>query len=111
VLQGWRPTPRRDPADQSQPSLDEFRMQTRDIYIPAGDVGFWQGAFRDMTAPDYADYEAAARNRQPITVDLLYTDLHGGQRTITRYGVLPAGDDAWISTVARHWIIDGISPR
>lgn len=111
VLQGWRPTSRRDPADQSQPSLDEFRMQTRDLYIPAGDVGFWQGAFRDMMAPDYPEYEAAARNRQPITVDLLYTDLHGGQRTITRYGVLPAGDDAWISTVARHWVIDGISPR
>jgi hypothetical protein len=111
VLQGWRPTPRRDPADQARPSLAEFRMQTRDLFIPAGDVGFWQGALRDKAAPEYGEFETAARNRKQIVVDLLYTDLHGGQRTISRYLVTPAGEDGWIAAVARHWIIDGVSPR
>ena len=86
-------------------------MQTRDLFIPAGDVGFWQGALRDKSAPEYGEFESAARDRRPIVVDLLYTDLHGGQRTISRYLVTPVGEDGWIATVARHWIIDGVSPR
>ena len=28
-------------------------MQTRDMYIPPGDVGFWQGALRDPDDPQY----------------------------------------------------------
>ena len=31
--------------------LEEFHRLTRDIYIPVGDVGFWQGVFRDPRAP------------------------------------------------------------
>ena len=30
--------------------LKEFRLQSRDLYIPAGDIGMWQGALRN---PDY----------------------------------------------------------
>src|ERR1700736_1178077 len=27
--------------------LEEFRLQTRDLYVPAGDIGMWQGALRN----------------------------------------------------------------
>jgi hypothetical protein len=112
VLQGWRPWPERImSADSPPPPMEEFRLQSRDLYIPPGDVGFWQGAFRDRDADDYEVYAEAARERRAITVDLLYSDMHGGQRTISRFGVLPAGDDRWFGTVSRHWMIDGLSPR
>ena len=38
-----------------------------------------------------------------ITVDLLYGDHDGGQPTITRFVVLPEGQDRWRCDVARHW--------
>ena len=35
----------------AHPPLDEFRRLARDLYIPSGDVGFWQGAFREPGIP------------------------------------------------------------
>src|SRR5689334_11658777 len=46
VLHGWYFHPERR-GDAPRPEPDEFVRQTRDLYVPAGDVGFWQGAFRD----------------------------------------------------------------
>lgn len=112
VLQGWRPMSERVfGAAEGVPPLEEFRMQTRDLYVAPGDLGFWQGAFRDPSEDGYDDFAAAAEERRPIMVDLLYTDMHGHQRTITRFSLLPAQEDRWISTMSRHWMIDGISPR
>jgi hypothetical protein len=51
------------------------------------------------------------RRRERFTLDLLYGDHDGGQRTITRFGFSPAGEDAWLATVARHWNIDNPDPR
>jgi hypothetical protein len=111
VLQGWRPTPERVFVIDSAPPLEEFRRQSRDLYIAPGDLGFWQGAFRDQSEDGYDDYAAAARERRPIMIDLLYSDLHGHQRTITRFSLQPSHDDRWFATVNRHWMVDGISPR
>jgi hypothetical protein len=111
VLQGWYPMPERMLGDVAPTGTEKFRLQTRDLYIAPNDVGFWQGAFRDASDPQFEVYAAAARNRTSIMVDLLYTDMHGGQRTITRFSIIPAADERWISTVSRHWILDGISPR
>jgi hypothetical protein len=111
VLQGWRPTAERILGVNTPPPLEEFRLQNRDLYIAPGDLGFWQGALRDRSEPGYDEYAAAASGRRPITIDLLYSDLHGHQRTITRFAVLPAGEHRWLSTVNRHWMVDGISPR
>ena len=33
------------------PSLDAFHRLTRDIYVAAGDVAFWQGAYRNPPNP------------------------------------------------------------
>jgi hypothetical protein len=49
----------------------------------------------------------------PLTVDVLYGDHEGGQRTITRFGLSPrqGGDQAWIVSAVRHWNLDRGDPR
>jgi hypothetical protein len=71
----------------------EFTRLTRDIYVPAGDVGFWQGTFRDPSTPEFAEASAAIAERRQVTIDVLYGDHEGGQRTITRFGLLGKGLD------------------
>lgn len=110
VLQGWavRTGLRTSPEPATEP---EFRMQTRDLYIPSGDVGLWQGALRDPGEHLYSSIADAADQRETISIDLLYTDQVGGQRTISRFNVVPVGDDAWIASVGRHWYLDQEGPR
>jgi hypothetical protein len=88
-----------------------FRRLTRDIYVPAGDTGFWQGAFRDVEDPHFDALKAAIGAREAITVDLLYEDHEGGQRTISRFSLVPAGEDQWLVAVSRHWNLDRDDPR
>ena len=52
VVHGWRLYGNWDP-HRPQPAVDEFHRQTRDLYLPPGDVGFWQAAFRDEDDPQY----------------------------------------------------------
>jgi hypothetical protein len=79
--------------------------------VPAGDVGFWQGAFRDPTAPEFAAARAAIETREQLTVDVLYGDHEGGQRVISRYVMVPAEDGTWRAVAGRHWNIDRPEPR
>jgi len=111
VLHGWRLTEPVESAMVERPDPSTFRRLTRDIYVPAGDAGFWQGALRDPADPDFADTRQAIEQRRRIVVDLLYGDVEGGQRVISRFSLLPAGDDAWLSSVARHWNLDHPDPR
>jgi hypothetical protein len=94
----------------------EFRSQTRDLYIPAGDLGMWQGALRDPDEPAHVDVAGAIDALQPITVELLYSDQVGEQRTITRFALVPyTREDSeevnWTVTVVRHWFLDRAGPR
>jgi hypothetical protein len=92
------------------PSVDGFRALTRDQYIAGGDIGVWQGAVRDSSDPLHATLTAATAERRRFMLDLLYTDQAGGQRTISRFGVMP-GEDGWLAAAARHWYLDAPSPR
>jgi hypothetical protein len=113
VCQAWAVTPGLQPPGRAPTHLpeSEFRTQTRDLYIPAGDIGMWQGAIRDRDDPVHAGLVAAIDARQPISLELLYSDQVGDQRTITRFGLIPIGDDAWLATVNRHWFLDRPGPR
>lgn len=93
------------------PDLDEFTSNTRDLYVPPGDLGFWQGAFRDPADPLYPAARKAIDSRQPWTIDLLYSDHEGGQRLITRLTAFAKDDDGWIVSSSRHWTVDGNDPR
>jgi hypothetical protein len=89
----------------------EFRRLTRDIYIAAGDHGFWQGALRDTSEPIFTEVRDAVAQDRPITVDLQYGDQEGGQRIITRFALLPVPDAQHIASVSRHWHLDRSAPR
>jgi hypothetical protein len=93
----------RDPAS--------FRRLTRDLYLSAGDIGFWQGAIRDRSDPLFAQARDAIAARTALTIDLLYGDHEGGQRTISRFALLPAADGTWFTAVSRHWNLDRDDPR
>lgn len=110
VLHGWYFYPDRvtsaEPAD-----VRTFRRLTRDIYVPAGDTGFWQGAFRDPNEPAFAVARNAATAAQPVTVDLLYGDHEGGQRMISRFSLTATANGSWLAVVGRHWNLDRPNPR
>jgi hypothetical protein len=97
--------------NETHPDLADFTRNTRDLYIPPGDTGFWEGAFRDPADPRYAGARRAVESREPWTVDLLYSDHEGGQRLITRFTAFARDDDGWIVSSSRHWNIDGVDPR
>ncbi len=93
---------------------EDFRMQTRDLYVAPGDIGFWQAAIREAGDPDYSALSRDIRDVQPFTIDVLYGDHEGGQRTITRFGMIPLltdDDIKWFPNVARHWNLDRPDPR
>lgn len=98
-------------ADVDHPPAEDFRRHTRDLYIAPGDVGLWQGALRDPNEDLHQGIVAARAERRPLTLDLLYSDQVGGQRTISRFGLMPAGEDGWLGSVARHWNLDFAGPR
>jgi hypothetical protein len=112
VLHGWHFRPDQDSiANTPHASLDEFQTLTRDLYIPARDVGFWQGAMRNPAAPEFAAARAAIEARERLIVDVLYGDHEGGQRVVTRFSMSPRADDGWMVSAARHWNIDRDDPR
>ena len=112
VLHGWRFYPERLLGPEVEATaLDDFTRLGRDLYVPAGDVGFWQGAFRDPASPEFAEAAAAVTARQPVMVDLLYGDHEGGQRMISRYSLIPLDSGGWAASAGRHWNVDRDDPR
>ena len=94
--------------------LEDFTTLTRDLYVAPGDVGFWQGAFRDPRSEEFAAARRAVEAPQRIGVDILYGDFEGGQRVISRFMLTPREDDdgvRWYSGVGRHWNVDRPEPR
>ena len=113
VCQAWSIRPGTVATARDMPThapLEEFRVQTRDLYVPAGDVGMWQGALRHPDDSLRAAVAEAIDSGEGLLVELLYTDQVGGQRTITRFGLLPT-DDSWLANLARHWYLDWDGPR
>jgi hypothetical protein len=110
LLHGWRFYAERN-LGGDRPELDSFTRLTRDIYVPARDLGCWQGTFRDPTGPEYSEAREAIEAGHPLTVDVLYGDHEGGQRTITRFGLLPHSNGIWLAAAARYWNVDRDDPR
>ena len=93
---------------------ERFRLQSRDLFIAGGDTGFWQAAVREASDADYAGLRRDVLEAQQFTIDLLYGDHEGGQRTITRFGMVPLtieGELRWYPSVSRHWSLDRPDPR
>jgi len=116
VLHGWYIWLQRMTDDRRAP-VEDFHRLTRDLYVPAGDISFWQAAVRDPTDPLYTPLREAIAAGTGLSIDLLYGDHEGGQRVITRFYVAPrthaADDDTdlWLCSTARHWNLDRGDPR
>jgi hypothetical protein len=96
------------------PPLEDFTTLTRDLYVAPGDVGFWQGSFRDPASDRYREARRAVEAPQRLGVDILYGDFEGGQRVISRFMLTPRETDdgvSWYAAVGRHWNVDRPEPR
>jgi hypothetical protein len=111
VLHGWQVLPFAPASDAPPPDVDGFRRHQRDIYVPAGDIGFWQGAIRDPSDEVYDALRAAVDKDERVTVFLLFGDHEAGQRTIVRFTMLRAEDGELLATVSRYWNLDRDDPR
>jgi hypothetical protein len=117
VLHGWHLLPEivfERGAHITPPPLEDFTTLTRDLYVAPGDVGFWQGSFRDPGSDGYREARAAVEAQQSIGVDILYGDFEGGQRVISRFMLTPKETDdgiRWYASVGRHWNVDRPDPR
>jgi len=110
VCQGWVVRPELSLNYPTHAPLDEFHLQSRDLYVPAGDIGMWQGALRNPDDPVRAQVVGAIDQGLPFTVELLYSDQVGLQRTISRFGLTPA-NGTWLVSLNRHWYLDWEGPR
>jgi hypothetical protein len=125
VIHGWRARPQalgtglspslllsdapldgHDSLLQIRPEIGEFRRQQLDLYIPAGETGYWQGAMRDPQEPGYTEVMEAVRGDQTLLIDILYGDSDGGQRSILRLAATGRR-----TTVIRYWNLDREDPR
>jgi hypothetical protein len=115
VILGWHADTHLMFAVHEHSPLDVFRPQSRDLYVPPGDSSFWQGAFREGDPEELEQFGRAIEQREGFTLELLYGDHEGGQRTISRFNVVPFGeaDDPsnWLVSVTRHWNLDRDDPR
>ncbi len=118
VLHGWRFLAGVQ-INPPRPELESFRHQGRDILIAPGDIGFWQGAFRDSDDRQYDEAVSTVKSDDDevvLSIDLLYGDNDGGQRVISRmmlrgYRREDKPERQWIASVVRHWNVDRPDPR
>jgi hypothetical protein len=87
------------------PDPSHFVTQQRSLYVPAGDVGYWQGAIRQGDT-DRGDADALRRAIDAghrIALFLRYADQDGGHDTITRYSLSTDENGDWLFGIGRHW--------
>jgi hypothetical protein len=115
VIHSWSAHGRDNEHLLDRPDVDGFYSQQRDLYVPSGDVSFWQAAFRPGDGRDAEAARSVLRARGSLLVDLLYSDHEGQQRTVTRFMVSPYGEHhakpEYLCAVTNHWNLDRPDPR
>jgi hypothetical protein len=71
---------------------------------------------RDLDSAQFRHLAGRHADRERFAIDLIYGDVEGGQRIITRMGLTrsPAKDAAeteWAVSASRHWNLDRADPR
>jgi hypothetical protein len=101
VIEAWLPFPGLGTSNRVFDEA-EFRMQSRSLWVPPGDVGFWQGALRDPSEPVHGPV-VAALHEGVFGAELLYRDHEGGQLTISRFSFIRDDDgERWWASLASH---------
>lgn len=109
VLHGWYVQAGLQ-TSRSHPPVEEFTSQIRDLFLPPGDIGFWQGALRDPAAEVFKAVSAAIQATEPLMVSVLYGDFEGGQRVISQFALRYEGQ-RWLVSSGRHFQLDRPDPR
>jgi hypothetical protein len=92
IIESWEPFPAQRTSTDPWGEIEDFRPQTRALWIAPGDVAFWQGALRDKTDARLKAMASAVADGA-LTVDLLYLDPEGEQRTVSRFTLIRREDD------------------
>jgi hypothetical protein len=111
VIESWLPYPYQVSSADERADPDGFRPQTRALWVPPGDVAFWQGALREPTEAVFGPMRKAIEEGA-VSVDLLYRDHEGGQRTISHFSMVrrsdrDGGEEKWWSSLGNHRSLDG----
>ena len=108
VLLGWHVIPDFDleTARRGPVPPEKFRPQSRDLWIPAGGIGLWQGALRDDSEEAHGRMRDVTQSPRTFLIDLLHSDHLGEQRAVSRFTVNPGDEGRWFAAVVRHWEID-----
>jgi hypothetical protein len=102
VIEAWQPYPGLRLGLEEPVGPQGFRAQTRSLWIPPGDVGFWQGALRDDAGGLRHEIVGAVEAGE-LGVDLVYRDHDGGQRTISRFSLVRDADgQRWWTSMTLH---------
>lgn len=112
VLHAWHVRAKVESSDSQldHASPEDFRRQQLDLYVAAGDRGFWQGAVRETEGPFRAATQTAQAGAD-LFVDLPYGDHEGEQRTVSRFVLSPLEGSHRYCRVVRHWSLDTPGPR
>ncbi len=110
VIESWLPYASQVSAADARADPEDFRLQTRALWVPPGDVAFWQGALREPSEPIVEPMRSAI-HAGAVSVDLLYRDHEGGQRTISHFSMVRRGGDGeheakWWTTLGNHRSLD-----
>src|SRR5262249_31751117 len=92
VLDGWKMITGEIRVRDHLP-VEDFVRLTRDLYIAPGDLGYWQGSFRNPSSPEFAEARRVIEARESFAIEIMYGDEEGGQRRISRFGVIPWGEE------------------
>jgi hypothetical protein len=111
LLHGWQVATEPRSASDPHAEVADFRRLTIDLFVAPGAPGYWEGALRDLADPERSALIKVIGAGDPFTIDLLYGDQYGGQRTVSRFTLLHGGAGAWLSQATRHWNMDRPDPR
>jgi hypothetical protein len=116
VIEAWRAHPGLRRVTDGWLDPDEFQAQTRSLWVAPGDVAFWQGALRDPGEELFGQIRRAIADGE-VSVDLLYRDHEGGQRTVSRFSLIRReahDEDAqvmWLTSLSAHHPPSAEAPR
>jgi hypothetical protein len=111
VLEGWRTKRSDDPGHGERPPLDTFRRLPRDIYLPAGDIYFWQ--VRSVIAMTSTARCWSKRSRPGSESSWTFSMAisTAAKRVISRFGLAPRADATYLVSRLRQWNLERPDPR
>ena len=110
VLHGWHFYPELVTTAEHLP-MEEFTRFTRDIFIAPGEVGFWQGTFREPSAPAFAEARRTVEAHDSWMIEVLYGDAEGSPAHDQPVRDAGARGRQWLASAGRHWYVDRDAPR